>query len=329
MADEVEDPVRKQDAAIQAIYDALGKDLQQGVTSTGQIFDQASGNTKGIYDEGLNDVKSITDRLNNRVASSANALGLGSAVSDSTRQLEESLAASSMRMAGQKTADLSALAGQGAAYTGVAQQAVGDAGREGARQRSDLGTKLRTSILDFMGRKEKARGDVDISRLESEAALQQLRMEIEGRQGEGNLRLRQQQVANQQAAMDRAAAAQQTEQGDPLLDLKAEKLAAEIDKLRGGSGAANEKNVGKGLLGVQAYMKEMGIPMDGEEAQAVSNIFQNAGMKAYTMKEQGRDISQYDLALSMAYDPEYAGNADIGTLLPLLQIAYGQTRFGE
>ena len=328
MADEVEDKVAKQDAAIQAIYTALGQDLQQGVTSTGDIFNTASGNTKNVYDQGLNDVKAITDRLNNRVSASANSLGIGAAVPDSTRQLEESLAASSMRMAGQKTSDLAALAGQGAAYTGIAQQAVGDAGREGARQRSELGTKLRSSILDYMGRKEKARGDVDISRLESEAALQQLRMEIEGRQGEGQLRLRQQQVANQQAAMDRAAAAAQSSGGDPLLDLKAEKLAAEIDKLRGGSGSGSgdTQNVGKGVLGVQAYMKELGIPMNSEEGQA---LFSSAATEAYNMKKQGRDVSQYDLALSMAYDPNYVGNADVGTLLPLLQIMYGQTRLGE
>lgn len=346
--------VAAQNAQIQNIYSALGKNLQNNVGATNQVFAGAQQGTQGAYDSGLTDLKSITDRLSSRVHDSASRLGLGVAVPQATLGMEGTLANQASRMVGNRTAALDALGSKGAAYGAIAQRAVGDSQREGAQAKLDYANKLKNVLYKFMGDEEGARGKVDIAKLSGQQKLQSEKMNYDSRSNQSALQVKQAQVQQQTAqnaananfANQQAARAQQLLMAKAQMDYKnnnplallqqqykagqIENMDARTQKLLGlldGSGG-DITSYGSGQAGVQDYIQSN--ELDPHYLDVLNTITDNAEKKRQEQSASSMGaLPAYDYAQTGMKDV-LAGQGGSGIdpvqLSQLLQIWYNQAR---
>lgn len=333
--------VAAQNAQIQAIYDALGKNLQGHVGATQQIFGQAQQGTQGAYDQGLGDLKSITDRLSQRIQNSANKLGLGVAVPQATLGLEGTLANQGSRMVGNRTAALDALTGTGAAYSAVAQRAVGDSQRVGAQNKVDSANKLRNALYRYMGEEEGARGKVELQKLQNQSDLSRQQSETQMRKLALDAQIKQAQVHSQSqqnaanaAAAERAAERQyraQASANDPMAELKARYMGSQIDNLDARTrelimGKQKSGDFGTGIQGLNEYMDEAGL--DDNAASAIDHLIQVGQQNSYLQGTKGNPVSAYDSAMNAFYTEPPPG-VDPNQIATALQIYWGKTKRGR
>lgn len=324
--------VTAQNAQIQQIYDALGKNLQGNVGATQNIFGQAQQGTQQAYDQGLGDLKSITDRLSQRMQNSANALGLGVAVPQATLGLEGTLANQGSRMVGNRTAALDALTGKGAAYSAIAQRAVGDSARVGAQTQVDAANKLRSALYKYMGEEEGAKGKVETAKLanqanlqkqQSDATMRKLGLDAQIKQAQVNSQS-QQNAANARAAMN--AQAMQMKYNNPMAELNAQYKGAQIDSLNARTQhllQGKSTQFGTGVTGMQDYMNNEGV--DDQTGTAIDRLIQAGQQKSFQSTVQGNPVSPYDSAMEAFYQDPPPG-VDPNQIVTALQIYYGKTK---
>lgn len=316
--------VAKQNAAIQQVYGNLQGNLQQAVGATGNTFDQAGQEMGAAYGQGMGDLQSIANSLEARIGRSADALGLELARPQALLGLQGTLAANLASMANNRTTDLGALAQQGAAYKGIAQRAVGDAGMQGAQQETSLATKLRNAVLGYNADEEKARSDVEIQKLANQSDLAKIQGDLQ-RQG----------LENQMALREQQARLLESQMGDPLDALRAEKLALEVEAMRNGGNEESRTKYGKGEIGLREFMQDYGVAEDSPEYRMASFILNQAPLASAELMRQDKNISIPEVAEIMlsGQNPSTGATLDLSGIDPsllnaLVQIYYGDTQLG-
>lgn len=234
--------VAAQDSAIGTIYDRLRATLQDSSNVSNAIFNSHGQEMSQTYGEGLGDLNRIGSDIKSRIERSAAALGLEGAVQSSTGLLGDSLAANQARMVSNRAAEEGGLAARGALYAQSGVMAANNSHQAEGVAKATHGQELRSSIFDYMAQEEQAKADIELQRLQNEAALQAQRSE--------------------------AAAARQAASGgggggmDPMDQLDAEYKGLQIEKLlqelNGGGEEEALTQYGRGNVGVDDYFNEYG-----------------------------------------------------------------------
>lgn len=232
-----------QDAGIQLTYDLLDSAMKQNSSVVKGQYHGAKHSVRSAYDAGADYLKDASNTLQSQLGGQISMLGLDAAKGNALADIQSGLAGALGDNAQMRTADLSALNSMQQADYGVARQGVLGANREKAQQQVDARNSLQKVLLEQRAQEEMARAEVEIARINAQAARAAA---AEARSGGGG-----------GGSGDSQDALEAEYQG-----LRNMKLMQELGLIEGPPGEAKEfgpGDYGSGNLGLQRYYQNGGF----------------------------------------------------------------------
>jgi hypothetical protein len=159
-----------QDAGIQLAYDLLDSAMKQNSSVVKGQYHHAKQATGSAYDASANFLKDASSTLQSQLGGQISQLGLDAAKGNALADIQSGLAGALGDNAQMRSGDMSALNNMQIADYGVARQGVLGANREKAQQQVEARNSLQKVLLEQRAQEEMARAEVEIARINAQAA---------------------------------------------------------------------------------------------------------------------------------------------------------------